>query len=753
MLKNKKKLIIIAVALLLVAAIVAGVFLLAPEQTIDRNVIAENAPKKNEAVYVEGSLNLTDDFTLVGKDGKLELYYNQTDYTLKIVNTETGYEWKSFVTDEEYIHNADKGKTENTEAVRKKLKRLFDISYTNFEEISKKTSLIEDGWANVVYHKLKNGFAIESNFDFGISVTVEFWLEDGGLTVRVPREKIKETSEYGISALTILPLLGATADTVPDSFVLFPDANGGVYDIKVPSGKQSTLISNVYFPRNFSLDDIEENNRQGIKNALLPYFGVSRAQNGFIGYITEGEMNGYVTLTPSGVVYNLTRIDASINYRKSYSYINPAGQTITEMEKNISAEDFGVHYAFTSAPAEDKVSYGDLAGILRDYLVKTGRLVKTESSKNDGVKVNLQMLMTTRVESMVAEFLQAMTTCEDIEKIVDSFAEADREQLRVMLLGWQSSGYNIYPSTGKIANNIGSLKNLCEYLNANKVENYTVEDYIYATTESANFSKQNDAVYNETNLPVTNSKGDQYVRNIYKSYLELTEKDIPYLSKRGVSGIALDKAGWYVFDDYQKNFETTRYEAVSTYNAMFKSISDAGMLSATQRGNAYVLNSVDYIYDVPAENSDFQLMDRNIPFYQMVIHGYIPYSLDTPGNMAIDYKVEKLKWIEYGAEPTFLLTQEMSELFKDSKVENAFSTEVANWLDDVQAIAKEFNTKLAFTGNNTIEDHAEVAENVYSVTYSNGKTVLVNYNQQKVTVDGVDIEALDYAVVDANIAG
>ena len=755
MIKIKNKRLITTVSVILIIALIVGIISILPKATIDRKVIEDNEPIKNEAVYEKGELNLSEeDFTLIGRDGDIELLYNQSEYTIKVVNTKTGYEWKSFVSDEEYIHNANKGATENTPMVQKKLKRLFDIGYTNFGPISEKTSIIEDGYAEVTHHKLKNGVAIEASFDFGITVVMEMWLEDGGLNVRVPYEKIKEEEEYGITLITVLPMFGACTNEYEDGFILFPDASGGVYNIKTPETRQTLLIADMYFPRNFDLDTIENNNRQSQKDAIMPYFGLSRGKNAFVGYITEGEMNGNITLTPTGVVYDLNRVDASINYRKSYSYIDPAGQIVTILEKNISARDFSVHYSFLESEDEQPITYGDMASTLRDFLVKTGRLNKAESTNKEGVKVNLQMLMTTKVDSMLGKYLQVMTSCDDVKNMVELFDEKERENLRVMLLGWQSTGYNVYPSSSKVAKNIGNLAKLCDYLNENKIENYTVEDYIAATTDSKYFSTQNDAVYNETNLPVTNKVGNQYVRSVYKGYEQLINNDIPYINKNNVSGIALDKAGWYVFDDYQKRFEVNRYEAVSIYRGMLKGVKDAGLKVATQRGNAYVLYALDYLYDVPETGSSYTVLDSEVPFYQMVIHGYIPYSLDVPGNMSINYDVQKLKWIEYGAEPTFLITKEMSEYFKDSKVENAFATEFENWKDEIEEIREEFNAKLAFTGNCTIQDHKQELLNVYSVTYSNGKKIYINYATHQVSVDGVDVPALDYVVVDtANIAG
>ncbi len=754
--KNKKKLIAVAVALALVLA-VAAVFLFSPKTTVDRTVIEENAHKAVAvAKYLDGELELNaEEYSLVGEAGNYQLYYRASDYTLKVLDTKTGKEWKSLITDEDYIHNADKGETENSEAVRTRFKKLFEIGYTNFDEINLKTSLVDEFAVTVDHHKIENGFAIEAFFDsYGIGVTIEFWVDESGLNVRVPRDKVKETAEYGIMTLSILPSFGAVADTVENAFVLMPDASGGIYDIKPVKDRQTPLTIDNYFPRDFDLDKIESNNQQGIKNSMMPFFGISKGTQGFIGYISEGEMNGYITFNPSSV-YKVNRVEAAVNYRKSYTYLNPAGEPVTATEKKISARDFSVHYALVSADAEKQVTYSDMAVKLQNYLVSTGKLVKTEAAEKAGVNVNLQMIMSTQVKTMISEYLKVMTKCSDIENMVAGLSDDAKKNLRIMLLGWQSSGCNVYPSSGKIASGIGSVKELSGFLTEQGIESYLIDDLVYASTDSSYFSEQSDAVYNEAKIPVTNVDGDQYVRNAYKEYVTLTEKTLPYLAKNDVYGIGFDKIGWYVFDDFQKRVELTRYDTVAIYNAMLGATEERGMKVAIQRGNVYTLNVADYLYDLPLVGSRIKVLDRDVPFYEMVVHGYIPYSMDTPGNMAIDYDAEKLKWIEYGAEPTFLLTEEMSEEFKDSKVDNAFSTELETWIDDVSAIAAEFNTKLGFTGNCTITGHEQIASGVMCVTYSNGNKIYINYNKEQVTVDDVTVKAVDYAVVgaDGNIVG
>lgn len=761
----KKKLIIIATAVVLVLAIVL-ISVFAPKVKVDRNLIKENklTPTATAEYLEDESLELLEEgYSLVGKSGDLELYYNQADYTIKVKNVTNGYEYKSFIGDDEYIHNADQGNTENSEDDRKTFSRLFEISYTNFVDINSSTSINTDPYVSVELYKLKNGLAVETSFDTGISVTIEMWLDETGLNVRVPLEKIKEDgalgyddngdeirTEYGLTSLTLLPMFGSMNDQAQNSFLLFPDSNGGIYNVKPISGRQNPITSDIYFSRDFDLDDIEKNNSQGIKNALMPFFGGVNNQNGFVGYITEGEMNSCITLNPSGTLYNINRIEPVVIYRKSFSYLDPSGNTLTETEKDISATDFAVHYSFVSGKDNKSVTYSDLAASLRSFLSGSGRLVKTESVKDERVNVNLQMMMSTKSESMIGEFLKAMTKCEDIENLIGGLSDEAGKNLRVMLLGWQTSGYNVYPSSAKLTGKIGNVEKLSRFLTENGIDSYLVDDQVSALLESSNFSKQSDAVYNGARIPVTNTDGDQYILNPYREYLNLTKKRLPYYEKKSVCGVGFDKIGWYVFDDAMEDVALKRYETAAVYRAMLKSTKDAGFKTAVQRGNAYTLFATDYLYDIPRDGSSYELIDREIPFYQLVVHGYIPYSLDIPGNMSIDYNLEKLKWIEYGAEPTFLLTEEMSEEFKDSKVGNAFSTEISTWKDEVEELCIEFNSKLAFTGNNTMSEHTLVANNVYRVGYSNGYKVYVNYNSNAVTVDGHSVPAENYIVVDAS---
>ena len=140
----KKKIIIIAAAVVVIAAIICT-FVFAPKVTVDREVIEKNAPKAaSVAKYLDGEPDFSEEgFSKVATVGDNQLFYNDEDFTLKVVNTKTGYEWKSYIDEEDYIHDAHKGKTKNTSSVSKRLKRLFLIGYTNFGAITNTISVNE----------------------------------------------------------------------------------------------------------------------------------------------------------------------------------------------------------------------------------------------------------------------------------------------------------------------------------------------------------------------------------------------------------------------------------------------------------------------------------------------------------------------------------------------------------------------------------------------------------------------------------
>lgn len=81
---------------------------------------------------------------------------------------------------------------------------------------------------------------------------------------------------------------------------------------------------------------------------------------------------------------------------------------------------------------------------------------------------------------------------------------------------------------------------------------------------------------------------------------------------------------------------------------------------------------------MPEGGSGYALLGESVPFYYLVINGSVPYALETAGNLSPDLQKTKLKWLEYGAVPYFLLSAQNSEKLTDTTAEALFSTGYAD---------------------------------------------------------------------------
>ena len=122
---------------------------------------------------------------------------------------------------------------------------------------------------------------------------------------------------------------------------------------------------------------------------------------------------------------------ASCMYRKSYSFISPTDVEITQVEKDLSAGDYGVQYFFIQNSTRN-ITYGDMASVIREFMLRKGLLNK-DSGNNDDVKANLQIVMATKGNSGMDTSLKALTTFDETKKIIEAVDKDKRDNLRIYM--------------------------------------------------------------------------------------------------------------------------------------------------------------------------------------------------------------------------------------------------------------------------------------------------------------------------------
>jgi hypothetical protein len=168
--------------------------------------------------------------------------------------------------------------------------------------------------------------------------------------------------------------------------------------------------------------------------------------------------------------------------------------------------------------------------------------------------------------------------------------------------------------------------------------------------------------------------------------------------------------------------------------------------AAASGGNAYVLPYTDRIFSLGTKDSGYFFTDETVPFYQMVVHGLIPYS-GRPQNLFHDPQVQFLKMVEYGYMPFYQLTYQHSEELKDTFFADLFSSRYSSWSDAIVSKYKEMNDKLRGTWSQTMVDHRRLKDNVIQTTYEDGTRIIVNYDNDAFQIDGHTVPGQNYFVL------
>ena len=190
---------------------------------------------------------------------------------------------------------------------------------------------------------------------------------------------------------------------------------------------------------------------------------------------------------------------------------------------------------------------------------------------------------------------------------------------------------------------------------------------------------------------------------------------------------------------------TNRQKAVE-YNrsAMEKLASQYKVMGVN--GNSYSFASVSDMIEVPMDSNSFYIVDESIPFYQMVIRGYIEFT-GSPLNMADDFKEELLKSVETGAGLYFKWIYANNSSVKETDYDSLYSVNYEHWLKEAVSTYEKVNQVFHKLQGQTIINHQKIESEVYKVTYEDGTEIVVNYNKDSIIYGGKTIEGKDFTIV------
>ncbi|MCR5585404.1 MAG: hypothetical protein K6F63_08245 [Lachnospiraceae bacterium] len=708
------------------------------------------APEKTADLLSEG------EYQSVAKNDRFELFFCPEKGTVSVLNRESGKLWESVPNKEVCEAN---GMTMKKVAEKRTQSALVisycDLKKKNAEQVTL-YSAVDCGFLE--YSPIDNGVSVTYGFlKPGIYVTVEYTLQDDGLVTRIPWESIREDWKYALKNLEILPYFGACGNT-EGGYMFYPDGSGAVTAFDKVGERSTNVKAAVYYTytnRKVTFENLYEDNMMRY-TAALPVYGLKDGNDALFAYAIEGEEYAGVKVSPYGCLnLSLNRIgfdfavrnvfDASLYNMTSGENTKATGGSIQRVDKEKIRKDKVVIYTFFSG---DDADYSGMAKIYRSYLEKNGLIA--DRIDDDNYSLALKMLMGTTKSGVIFDEYIAMTTFGQVRDILEELAELGITNEKLVLSDWvkNSGDYNYWGPEFRLGGKSG-LNSLSKYAAERPgLDVFLETSFAQCNSSTKGINEDEDVVYDGLGIEIAELYMDgsiSYLTNpltIFKRNGKFLNK----LKKYDGVGIAYEDLGRIAYYDYNDLHPFTKDETVQEFRKVFAETEDAGKGISVNGANQYSYSFADYIYNLTEENYGLSITDYSVPFVQMVISGYIPYSTSGAGNLSYDLETQKLKWIEYGSLPYFYVTYESALNLRETPNDTLFSSTWSDWKPIIADTYNEFKENFSCIYGKQMTEHRILSDKVSRITYENGVSIYVNYDENETMADGIKIPGKGYVV-------
>ena len=688
-------------------------------------------------------------YTLADEDSIASIvpYYISEDGLNKVMEKSSDYDARTV---------KGKYKLENGTYVLNDSAKKSKVGMEKLNKIFEKAGYTEEDYA-------KDMEGHEEDESLSITIPLEYRLTDKGLEATVKAADIEEHGNVYISQIDVLQFFGAASNKA-QGYILVPDGSGAL--INLNSGNQATAYNQAIYdidPGAQNYVVIEET-----ECARLPIFGIKADDNAIFARITAGDAIASVNADVAGKLNNYNYAYASFNVREK-ELLNMFGvqgskSDIPVVEKSLYKIDLSVSYSFLT---KDDASYSGMARTYRKQLIDEGILKETNQSES--VPLYLDIIggveQKKHIMGIPYEGVCAMTTYDEASEIVDNLYDSDITNLRLNYQGWFNGGiYHDVADKIKLIGSVGSKSDL-ESLNK-KLEDkggklFMDVAFQKVSHESKRFTSVLEASKYYSGYVVElgatdpstvrqTSNLEWYDEMIYymispKFLNRYVDKFASKITKYDVSGINLTDLGSVLTSDKKRSELINRQQAENIVIGQYEKLAETKKNLMETGGNEYSLKYVSDIIDAPTSYSAYYIIDEQVPFYEMVIHGSISYSGEAFNLMDDDLDDDfVLNCIEYGIAPRFTLSYKDPSKMKYTSSADKYSVLYTTWLDKAKEMYGNINEALKDVDGSAMINHEKLDNGLIKVDYENGKTIYINKTSQDITVDGNTVKAKNY---------
>jgi hypothetical protein len=605
--------------------------------------------------------------------------------------------------------------------------------------------------------------AVVTSFD----VPLEYRLDGQSLVVSVPTSRIVERGGARIDKIHVTRFFGAAGED-ESGYTFVPNGSGSL--IYFNNGKTWTEDYNQYV---YGQDRIttELDMVGNTEMARMPVYGMHR-ENGqtIFSQIEEGHTFAQIwaSIAGKGLSYNTVTTTFIIRGSGTLMMFGVTGNEgeMPIVETNFYLANLTVRHSFLTGEYE---GYSGMARYYRERLEREG--VLSGRLEQGSIPLYLDLLGAARgtkfLFSIQYQGIIPVTTFEQAGEIVDLFSERGISNQVINYQGWFNRGY--YHDAANRINIVRQLGNKRQFealgakleAQGGKLYGDVIFQNVPTVSRRYNWRMENsryygggmNAMWTEHVCPCCYGLWTGGYRERVQSLVspKFLDRYVSAFARRidgyDITGISLRDLGDSLHTDRRRTEFIDREHALSIVLAQMEVLAGLGKDIMVSGGNAYSWHIADDLIGVPLLHSDFHIVDEEVPFYQMVIHGYIPYA-GYAYNHSDRIEAEKavLRMLEFGASPRFALTYEEASEMKYTGLNHYFGTYYLNWVDTAVELYNTVNPVLSRVRGSVMVKHEIMPDGLRGVIYENGVQILVNYTGSAISYEGVTVPANGFAV-------
>lgn len=759
----KKRVFALMLSILLIVVSASVAFATEQPQTTAADSFEVSIPQEDDEPVVYN-------YQAVASNDRFTLYMDNASTFVCVQDNATGQKWYS---------NPPVDRTSDPYAegiARTDMRSVLGLTYTNSELKEKITNSAAASVDKETFtvKNVENGVRIDYEFEEAkIVIPVQYTLIEDGLKAEILFSEIQQNSTNTVNTIEFMKYFGAAPEGT-EGYMVIPDGSGAIVEFDNKKNANEMIYSKDFYGRdmaNVTETDMESSRSEQIN---LPVFGMVQGDYGFLAEVTSGAESASLNAATSGNVlvgaYNI--LYTTVTYRVNYEIAlmgQVASDTMNAMynaQDPISTPAYAIEYHFSNPDEGEKTTYTSLANMYREILLDKELLTDDEVSERFYTEFYGAVTKKKSFVGIVYDARETLTSFDEAKAILEDLKAGGVDNITALYSNFSddyfSGNLEVALSPSGSLGGQSAMTSLLDYALANDVPVSVAADFVtmynsgngYSTfwdvAEAINISAIEVYPFSLNGNTMATSKRPYYLIDPQK-YDGAVNTLIDTTGKNGYTTLYFDEEALQLYSDLSPNgYQGDQTSAAQA--AQMKKLAEADIELTMSNPNMYLMAYADYMVDIPVCSSKEILFDGDIPFLQTVLRGLKNFSGESM-NITDVSQTSFLRHLEYGTDMKYSLINSQSNALLNTDHTFLYSATYKNADEAIESYADQIKERYAAfeelgnaVGQSGIVDHTRDG-NVAVTTYDNGAKVIVNYGSEAVTVDGVTVEAADYAIV------